>query len=133
MGRIALLKWPRRGGKHEPDPWSVAMLPPGVLQVRSRGPELRYDDVRAIAERLLAERIDETLAEIVFDFTDVRAIETPWTPVIAQLINFARHSSAPCRITSLHGQPAAIIGLLLGDGACRTLLQIDDLPPDITG
>ncbi len=109
--------------------WALAMSPPGVLQVRNRGPALQYEEIHEIAERLLAERLDETLSEIVFDFSNVHEIEAPWTPVVAQLIDFARRSRALCRITALHGQPAAIVALLLGDGACRSLLHIEDLPP----
>jgi hypothetical protein len=128
MGPTASSKWPYRGRQTQYEGWKLAMPSPGVLYVCSRGPELRYDDVRKIVERLLAERLDETLAEVVFDFGNVRAIESPWTPVVAQLIDFARRSRAACRIISLHGQPAAIIGLLLGDGACRSLLRIDESP-----
>ncbi len=103
------------------------MSPPGVLRVQKRGPGLRYDEIRGIAERLLDENIDETLSEIVFDFSNVREIEAPWTPVVAQLIAFARRARASCRITALQGQPAAIVALLLGDGACRSLLSVENL------
>jgi anti-anti-sigma regulatory factor len=128
MGPTPLLTRSNRGNERATGSWTLAMPSPGVLRVRNHGPELRYDQVRDIAERLLAERVDRTLAEVVFDFQDVQAIEAPWTPVVAQLIDFARRSNASCRITALNGQPAAIIGLLLGDGACRSFLRIDDLP-----
>jgi|GEM_PF-4449483 len=110
------------------EPWLLEMPAPGVLRVRGRGPSLAYADIRAMTERLLSESVDRTLSEVVFDFTHIRRIDAPWTPVVAQLLAFSRCSAADCRITSLHGQPAAIIGLLLNDGACRKLLTIEDLP-----
>ena len=109
--------------------WALALPRPGVLHVRKRGPALRYEEIRKIAQGLLAQQLDQTLSEIVFDFSNVREIVAPWTPVVAQLIDFARQSHAACRITALHGQPAAIVALLLGDGVCRELLHIEDLPP----
>lgn len=124
MGQIAF----REKQCREERCWALALPKPGVLEVRKCGPGLRYEEIREIAERLLAEQLDQTLSEIVFDFGNVREIAAPWTPVVAQLIDFARQSQASCRVRALHGQPAAIVSLLLGNGACRELLQIEDLP-----
>ena len=109
--------------------WLLNMVSPGVLQVRGSGPILKYREIREISGRLLKERVHETLSEIVFDFVDVHELEAPWTPVVAQLIDFARRSKAACKITALHGQPAAIVGLLLGRGGCRKLLEVEDITP----
>ncbi len=109
--------------------WSLNMASPGVLQVRGRGPTLKYREIREISGRLLSERVHETLSEIVFDFGNVHELEAPWTPVVAQLIDFARRSKAACKITALHGQPAAIVRLLLGRRGCRTLLEVEDISP----
>jgi hypothetical protein len=106
--------------------WAVAMSPPGVLQVRKLGPALRYDEIWEISQRLLEEHIDETLSEIVFDFGNVREIEAPWTPVVAQLIAFARRARAFCRVTALRGQPAAIMALLLSNHGTTSGVTFED-------
>jgi hypothetical protein len=124
MGRMAF----RKKQRADVGCWALALPRPGVLHVRKRGPALRYEEIRKIAQGLLAQQLDQTLSEIVFDFSNVREIVAPWTPVVAQLIDFARQSHAACRITALHGRPAAIVALLLGDGVCRELLHIEDLP-----
>jgi hypothetical protein len=121
---------PLRKKRHTDDGrWVLATPCPGVLQVRKRGPALRYDEVQHVANRLRKSRLDETLSEIVFDLSDVHEIETPWTPVVARLVDLARNARPSFRVTGLHGQPAAIVGLLLGDSSYRLLLRIEDLPP----
>ena len=125
MGRLTL----RKKMDVEDARWDLATSLPGVLHVRKRGPALRYEEIQQVADRLLKGRLDEALSEIVFDFGDVHEIETPWTPVVAHLIDLALNARVSCRVTGLHGQPAAIVGLLLGRGSYRSLLEIEDLPP----
>jgi hypothetical protein len=58
-------------------------------------------------------RTDATvhLKEIVFDLSHVEMLGPQWTVVLALLIAFARGAVARCRVVSLHGQPAGVLGL----------------------
>jgi hypothetical protein len=109
--------------------WALQTTAPGVLQVRSREAALRYDDLRALIDRLLTKDIDDTTAEIVFDFSEVRTITAPWTLTVAQLVDFSRRSRATCRIESLQGKPAEIVSMLLADGDFHSRLRLEETTP----
>lgn len=98
----------------------------GVFRIRPVGPVLSYEELDWFLERMRAEQVDQTLAEIVFDLATVEWIQTPWTAVIARFIDFARRSRARCRISALHGQPAAVVSFFSRDRVIRELLGVEE-------
>ncbi len=96
----------------------------GVLRIRPVGPILSYGELDMILRRVVAERVDQHVAEIVLDFGTVERIESPWTAVLARLIDFARRSPSRCRLVALHGQPAGVVSFFSGDRVIRSLLQL---------
>jgi hypothetical protein len=101
----------------------------GVLRIRPAGPVLSYDELDTILKRVMDERVDRQVAEIVLDFGTVEWIEVPWTAVFARLIDFARRTQVRCRLAALHGQPAAVVSFFSGDRVIRSLLRVDKLSP----
>ena len=91
--------------------WRLTVSSAGSLWVQPVGPTLRHEELAKLIERLRGSSGNGGVKEIVFDLRRVETIETPWTLVLALLIGFARSTGARCRIVSLHGQPAAVVGL----------------------
>jgi len=63
--------------------------------------------------------------EIVFDLSRVEVIGPQWTVILAMLMNFARQTSARCRIASLKAQPAAVVALYRVSVELMKLIVLD--------
>lgn len=87
----------------------LSVGPDARLIVTFRVPELSFDALHTVAARLGDSRLAPLVQEIVLDFGDVEAFTTPWTAIVARLIDL--HRRAPCRVCGLHGQPASVAAL----------------------
>lgn len=81
----------------------------GTLEVVFSASVLTYERFRFLTERMASEDL-ASLSDVVFDFSAVEEIRSPWTPVMALLILLMRRSSFACHVRSIHGQPANVVG-----------------------
>ena len=104
-----------------------AMSANGVLEVRPVGPTLSYREFHGLLDCFLLEGIGDQLKELVFDFSSVEVIQSPWTVVLALLIDLVRKTGARCRIRCLRAQPEAIVKSYRLDQALRSLFDNGEL------
>lgn len=89
--------------------WEV-VAGPDRLTIRPTGSELSQQDLAILAARLEALGVSAR-EEIEFDLSGVERIGPQWTVVLATLVHISRRVAATCRLTGLHGQPAAAVEL----------------------
>lgn len=82
----------------------------GVLEIVLSAPTLTYETFLFLTERIACEDL-ASLNQVVFDFSAVEEIRSPWTPVLALMILLMRQSPFACHVRSLHGQPADVASL----------------------
>jgi hypothetical protein len=80
-------------------------------RVRMPGPVLTYADVRAVLARLQRQRGARGPVEL--DFSRVREIAPPWTPVFGLLTWFAAHGDLRLVLTGMQARIAAMAALTL--------------------
>lgn len=105
---------PRR--RHDP-----AWRDSGTLRVRVPGPLLTYEKARAAIERLPARRRRGAIVEL--DFSDIRDVGRPWTPVFAVILQYARRTGANVVLTHLSSRVAAMTSVVLR-GVCRPMVRV---------
>jgi anti-anti-sigma regulatory factor len=93
----------------------------GILEVVLLGPTIRYEDFQIVCERVGSARVGSALRMVVFDFSQVETLESPWTTTLAFLIVLARSAGLTCRARSLHGQPASVISLFRHNDDVRSI------------
>lgn len=106
--------------------WEVALPGIGELWIKPQHPDLTYADLFDLVERLVSSGIVGDLA-FVFDCSELRSVETPWTAVFALWLHLARLAPRGCRLTGLSGQPAAMAALALR-GVPQGLIRIEPRP-----
>lgn len=89
--------------------WEI-VAGPDRLTIRPTGSELSQQDLCILAARLEAMGVSAR-EEIEFDLSGVERIGPQWTVVLATLVHISRRVAATCRLTGLHGQPAAAVDL----------------------
>lgn len=83
---------------------------PEQLTIRPTGSVLSQNDLADLAARL--QNLGISACEVVeFDLSGVDLIGPQWTVVLATLVHLSRKLAATCRLTGLHGQPAAAVDL----------------------
>lgn len=93
----------------------------GELRIRPAGPRLCYMDLDDVLLRIM----DRKFTGVVIDFTAISEIASPWTPVVARLVDFARQAGCRCKLTNLHGQASVVIRFLTRDDVIRRILEVD--------
>lgn len=102
----------------------------GSLRVQPAGPRLSSEDTARLLGQLRGWQARGDLKEVVFDLSQIETIGPQWTVVLALLIGFARSIKARCRIVSLHGQPAAVVGLYRRNRDVALLVEVQKTPGD---
>lgn len=89
----------------------LAITSDDTLEIRLLGPTLALEDLQFVLSRLAS--LDPTSApgRVVIDFEAVKEIRTPWTAVLAVIIQLMRRATSVCSVRGLTGQPAAIFSL----------------------
>lgn len=94
------------------DRWQMKATADGALQIKPAGPTLSHTDLCDLVQRLRHAPSTRGMT-IVFDFSAIEAIESPWTLVFALLIDFHKRAGGPCQVSSLRGQPADVASIVL--------------------
>lgn len=102
----------------------------GSLRVQPMGPTLSPENTARLLGQLRRRHARGDLKEVVFDLSQIETIGPQWTVVLALLIGFARSTKACCRIVSLHGQPAAVVGLYRRNRDVALLVEVQKTPDD---
>ena len=94
--------------------WRLTAPTRGELCISFRSAVLAYEDVRPLLAWFQKER-GRSWQKITFDFTDVRDIAAPWTPLFAHLEYVASRVATDCRLIGLNARLASMASLVLGD------------------
>ncbi|MCK6456014.1 MAG: hypothetical protein L6Q92_05735 [Phycisphaerae bacterium] len=103
----------------------------GVLDIRLLGPNLGYEDLRLVVERLETLASGTQLRAAAIDFQGIMEIQRPWTPVLALLVRLSRRTPLALSARHLHDQPASVAAIHRTSGELMRLIQPAEDPVDI--